>query len=140
MDQLIRTSANAETEFNIKDCLVQGFPSGYLCPICMATVAEVCDMTTDKKKEKEQKKIQRKKQKKNALIMCHDGKEYWTTQAQFWQWVRESVVLKVSDGPLRGQFIRQNEEYNVVISNTVLNIKCPNHLREALISRRRAFR
>lgn len=97
-------------------------------------------MTSEKKKDSEQKKLLRKKQKKNALIVCHDGKEYWTTQAQFWQWVRESMVLKLSDGPLRGQFIRQNEEYNVVISNTVLNLKCPNHLREALLSRRRAFR
>ncbi len=97
-------------------------------------------MTTDKKGEKELKKLQRKKKKKNALILCHDGKEYWTTQAEFWQWVRESVVLKVSDAPLRGKFIRRNEEYNVVISNTVLNLRCPNHLREALSSRRRALR
>ena len=93
-----------------------------------------------KKKEKEERKLLRKKKKKNALVMCHDGKEYWTTQAEFWQWVRESVVIKLSDAPLRGQFIRQNEEYNVVISNTVLNLKCPNHLREALASRRNAFR
>lgn len=100
-------------------------------------------MTSEKKKEKEllklQTKLQRKKKKKNAMITCHDGKEYWTTQAEFWQWVRESVVLKVNDAPLRGKFIRRNEEYNVVISNTVLNLKCPNHLREALISRRKAL-
>jgi|SRR5215218_1027987 len=96
-------------------------------------------MTNEKKKAKELAKTQKKKAKKNALVMCHDGKEYWTTQAQFWQWVRESVVLKISDGPLRGQFIRVNEEYAVVISNTVLNLKCPNHLREAIISRRKAF-
>lgn len=96
-------------------------------------------MKVDKLKEKELKKLQRKKKKKNALIMCHDGKEYWTTQAEFWQWVRESVILKVSDAPLRGKFIRQNEEYSVVISNTILNLKCPNHLREALASRRRAM-
>jgi hypothetical protein len=96
-------------------------------------------MSPEKKKEKEQQKLLRKKKKKNALIMCHDGKEYWTTQAEFWQWVRESVVMKLSDAPLRGKFIRRNEEYNVVISNTVLNIKCPNHLREALDSRRRAL-
>jgi len=96
-------------------------------------------MSPEKKKEKDQRKLVRKKKKKNALIMCHDGKEYWTTQAEFWQWVRESVVLKVSDFPLTGQFIRSNEEYNVVISNTVLNIKCPNHLSEALASRRRAL-
>lgn len=93
-----------------------------------------------KKKEKEERKLLRKRKKKNALVMCHDGKEYWTTQAEFWQWVRESVVVKLSDAPLRGQFIRQNEEYNVVISNTVLNLKCPNHLREALASRRSVFR
>ena len=96
-------------------------------------------MTKDKQKEKEKKKAERKRKKKNALIMCHDGKEYWTTQAQFWQWVRESLVIKISDGPLRGQFIRENEEYNVVLSNTVLNLKCPNHLREALTSRRKAL-
>ncbi len=93
-----------------------------------------------KKKEKEERKLLRKRKKKNALVLCHDGKEYWTTQAEFWQWVRESVVIKLSDAPLRGQFIRQNEEYNVVISTTVLNLKCPNHLREALASRRSAFR
>jgi hypothetical protein len=100
-------------------------------------------MTKEKKKEKEQKalvkKLERKRKKKNALIMCHDGREFWTTQAEFWQWVREQVVVKVSDAPLRGQFIRRNEEYNVVLGNTVLNLKCPNHLREVLISRRRAL-
>ncbi len=101
-------------------------------------------MTADKQKEKdkqkEQRKILRKRKKKNALIICHDGKEYWTTQAEFWQWVRESVVVKVSDFPLCGKFIRRNEEYNVVISGTVLNLKCPNHLVEALASRRHLTR
>jgi hypothetical protein len=96
-------------------------------------------MTIEKQKEKELKKLLRKKKKKNALIMCHDGKEFWTTQTEFWQWVRESVVVKLSDAPLRGQFIRRNEEYNVVLGNTVLNLKCPNHLSEALAARRRAL-
>ena len=101
-------------------------------------------MTTEKSKDKEKerqlRKTLRRRNKKNALVMCHDGKEYWTTQAEFWQWVRESVVVKVNDAPLRGMFIRQNEEYSVVLSNTVLNLKCPNHLREALDARRRALR
>lgn len=96
-------------------------------------------MSPEKKKEKDQQKQLKRKKKKNALIMCHDGKEYWTTQTEFWQWVRESVVRKTGDFPLTGQFIRSNEEYNVVIANTVLNVKCPNHLREALMSRRRAL-
>ena len=97
-------------------------------------------MSSEKEKiDKKLKKLQRRKKKKNALIMCHDGKEYWTTQTEFWQWVRRCVVRKVSDAPLRGQFIRQNEEYNVVIGNTVLNLKCPNHLSEALYARRKAY-
>ena len=96
-------------------------------------------MSPQKKQEKDQLKKLRRKKKKNALILCRDGKEYWTTQAEFWQWVRESIVVKLSDFPLTGQFIRENEEYNVVISNTVLNLKCPNHLREALFSRRKGL-
>jgi hypothetical protein len=97
-------------------------------------------MTDQKKNEKEQRKLLRKKKKKNAMVMCHDGKQFWTTQTEFWQWVRESVVIKTDDSPLRGMFIRQNEEYNVVLSNTILNLKCPNHLSEALAARRRALR
>ena len=97
-------------------------------------------MSSEKEKiDKKLKKLQRRKKKKNALIMCHDGKEYWTTQTEFWQWVRGCVVRKISDAPLRGKFIRRNEEYSVVISNTVLNLKCPNHLSEALYARRKAY-
>lgn len=84
--------------------------------------------------KKERKEIKRKK--KNALIICQDGKEFWTTQSQFWQWVRSSVIIKAGDNPLRGKFVRANEEKQVVISNTVLNLAYPNHLREALYSRR----
>lgn len=93
----------------------------------------------DLKKEKKQREKENRKRKKNAKVFCQDGKTYWTTQAQFWQWVRDDVVVKVGDGPLSGKFIRANEEYNVVLSNTVLNLRCPNHLREALTARRRAL-
>ncbi len=85
------------------------------------------------------KKKIKKKKKKNALIACHDGKEFWTTQEQFWQWVRDRVVVKLGDYPLKGQFVRANEEYTVFIGNTLLNLKHPNHLHEALTSRRKAF-
>ncbi|MGD9629010.1 MAG: hypothetical protein AB7V18_07180 [Pyrinomonadaceae bacterium] len=95
----------------------------------------------DKEAKKEQKKREKenRKRKKNARIVCQDGKTYWTTQAQFWQWAREGVVVKMGDGPLHGKFVRANEEYTVVLSNTVLNLRCPNHLQEALASRRRAL-
>lgn len=77
-----------------------------------------------------------KKRKKTALVICQDGKQFWTTQTQFWQWVRERVVTKTGDFPLTGKILRENEEYAVVISNTLLNLAHPNHLREALKVRR----
>lgn len=90
-------------------------------------------------KEKKRKAKEQRKRKKNAMVLCKDGRTYWTTQAQFWQWVRDNVVVKIGDGPLQGKFLRENEEFNVVLSNTVLNLRCPNHLHEALMSRRRAL-
>lgn len=92
-------------------------------------------MSQNKEDKRKQRKVLRRK-KKNALIVCHDGKEYWTTQDQFWQWIRERVIVKQGDFPLKGKFVNANEEKTVVISNTVLNLACPNHLREALYSRR----
>lgn len=82
------------------------------------------------------KKERKKKKKKTALVVCRDMKQFWTTQAQFWQWVREGVVVKTDDYPLTGFFAREHEELMVVFSNTVLNLANPNHLREALLSRR----
>ena len=82
------------------------------------------------------RKAEKRKKKRTALIVCRDRKEFWTTQAQFWQWVREGVVVKTGDKPLAGQFVREHEELQVLLSNTVLNLACPNHLREALLSRR----
>jgi hypothetical protein len=82
------------------------------------------------------KKEKRKKAKKTALVVCRDRKEFWTTQTQFWQWVREGVVVKTGEKPLTGEFNREHEELMVMLSNTVLNLARPNHLREALLSRR----
>lgn len=96
-------------------------------------------MNSERKKEKELLKKARKeikRKKKNALVVCRDGKEFWTTQDQFWQWVREKTIVKTGHNPLQGAFVKENEEYAVVISNTVLNLAYPNHLREALSSRK----
>jgi hypothetical protein len=90
-------------------------------------------MSTVKEKSKDKKK---KKRKKTALVICSDRKEFWTTQSQFWQWVREGVVTKTDDHPLTGSFKREHEELLVLLSNTVLNLAHPNHMREALLSRR----
>jgi hypothetical protein len=86
-------------------------------------------MSTNKEKKKKTKK-------KTALIICRDRKQFWTTQPQFWQWVREGTVTKTDDRPLTGVFNREHEELMVLLSNTVLNLAHPNHMREALLSRR----
>jgi len=83
-----------------------------------------------------QKKDKKKKKKRTALVVCRDRKQFWTTQTQFWQWVREGVVLKTQDQPLTGVFRRDHEELMVLLSNTVLNLAHPNHMREALLARR----
>ena len=82
------------------------------------------------------KNKKKKRKKKTALVICRDRKEFWTTQTQFWQWVREGVVVKTEDNPLTGTFYREHQELMVLISNTVLNLAHPNHMREALLSRR----
>jgi len=46
------------------------------------------------------------------------------------------MVTKVSDYPLTGAFVREHEELMVLVSNTVLNLANPNHMREALAARR----
>ncbi|MFL6229474.1 MAG: hypothetical protein ACJ741_11920 [Pyrinomonadaceae bacterium] len=87
-------------------------------------------MSSAKTKEKKRKK------RKTALIVCRNRRQFWTTQAQFWQWVREGVVKQTGERPLAGTFVREDEEKMVILSNTVLNRAHPNHLREALLSRR----
>lgn len=96
-----------------------------------------------KKIEKEQKKIEQKtqrrllkKQKRNALVWCRDSSQFWTTQKQFWQWVREAKIVRTGDGPLAGKFIHDYEEKLIVQANTVLNLSCPNHLREVMFQRK----
>jgi hypothetical protein len=81
----------------------------------------------------------KKRKKKTALVICKDGKRFWTTQKQFWQWNREGLVVKTSDHPLSGTLVREHEELMVVISNTILDLGHPNHLREALKSRRSGY-
>jgi hypothetical protein len=78
----------------------------------------------------------KKRKRKTALVVCRDRKQFWTTQAQFWQWVREGVVVKTGEQPLTGLFRREHQELLVLLSNTVLNLAHPNHMREALMSRR----
>ncbi|MDQ3687539.1 MAG: hypothetical protein M3430_18340 [Acidobacteriota bacterium] len=77
-----------------------------------------------------------KKKKRTALVICRSGKEFWTTQTEFWQWVRNRIVVKTQDNPLTGVFQHEDEENLVLLNHTMLNIAAPNHLREVMLSSR----
>ena len=85
------------------------------------------------------KSTKRKKKKSTALVISRNRQQFWTTQRQFWQWVRDGIVVKIGDQPLTGAFLREHEEQMVLISHTVLNLAHPHHLREALLSRRKGL-
>jgi hypothetical protein len=76
------------------------------------------------------------RKKRTALVICRDGKQFWTTQTEFWQWVREQIVVKTKDNPLTGFFRHEDAERFVLLNHTVLNLAAPNHLRESLLTRR----
>lgn len=82
------------------------------------------------------RKAEKRKARRTAMVVCHDRKSFWTTSAQFWQWVRDGVVVKTGDKPLAGRFVERNVELDVILGNTLLNLSRPNHLREAMLSRR----
>ena len=70
--------------------------------------------------------------KKTALIICNDGKEYWITQKQFWNMVREKVVEQTGDQPLQGKFRGRDDQLLITVNHTVLNHATPIHTGEVL--------
>ncbi|MEK7833500.1 MAG: hypothetical protein AAB401_20585 [Acidobacteriota bacterium] len=70
--------------------------------------------------------------KKTALIVCNDGKEYWITQKQFWNMVREGVVTQIGDQPLKGKFRGRDDQLLITVGHTVLNKATPIHTSEVL--------
>jgi hypothetical protein len=72
------------------------------------------------------------KVKKTALIICNDGKEYWITQKQFWNMVREGVVVQTGNYPLTGRFRGRDDQLLITIQHTVLNKATPIHTGEVL--------
>lgn len=92
------------------------------------------DFKVMKINSKQRKKIRRLK--RNAIIICQNETQFWTTQAQFWQWFREHKIKKIKDNPLTGKLIFPDEESMVILKNMVLNLAHPNHLSEVLSARR----
>lgn len=84
---------------------------------------------------KSNKKERRKRKKRTARVVCPDRREFWTTQSQFWQWIRDQVIIKTQDHPLTGTFRHGHEGSLIILSNTILNMKNRNHIVEAMHSR-----
>jgi hypothetical protein len=68
-----------------------------------------------------------RKLKKNARVVCAGDSVFWTTQKQFWAWVREGIVTYKSDGPLTGKFEGRREKLLVTINHVVLDESVPEH-------------
>ena len=72
--------------------------------------------------------------KKTARVVCANRNEFWTTQKQFWSWVREGIVTYVGDGPLTGKFEGRREKLLVMVNHILLDDSNPAHKREVLDS------
>jgi hypothetical protein len=72
------------------------------------------------------------KGKKTARIVCANNNEFWTTQKQFWQWVREGLVDVTGQGPLTGRFAGRREKLLVMVRHVILDNASPNHKQEVL--------
>ena len=70
--------------------------------------------------------------KKNARIVCANDNEFWTTQKQFWLWVREGLVDVTGQQPLTGRFGGKREKLLVMVRHVILDNGNPNHKQEVL--------
>ena len=72
--------------------------------------------------------------KKNARIVCANDNEFWTTQKQFWAWVREGLVDVTGQHPLTGRFGGKREKLLVMVRHVILDNGNPIHKQEVLTS------
>ena len=72
------------------------------------------------------------KAKKTARIVCANDNEFWTTQKQFWRWVREGLVDVTGQRPLTGRFAGRREKLLVMVRHVILDSGAPNHKEEVL--------
>jgi hypothetical protein len=72
------------------------------------------------------------KVKKTARIVCANENEFWTTQKQFWLWVREGLVDVTGQSPLTGRFAGRREKLLVMVRHVILDNASPTHKAEVL--------
>ena len=78
--------------------------------------------------------VLKKREKKNARIVCANDNEFWTTQKQFWKWVREGLVDVTGQRPLTGRFAGKRERLLVLIRGVILDNANPIHKQSVLDS------
>jgi hypothetical protein len=74
----------------------------------------------------------KRKAKKTARIVCANDNEFWTTQKQFWLWVREGLVDVTGQRPLTGRFAGRRERLLVMVRHVILDNASPTHKQEVL--------
>ena len=74
------------------------------------------------------------KPKKTARIVCANDNEFWTTQKQFWQWVREGLVDVTGQKPLTGRFGGRREKLLTMVRHVILDNASPEHKESVLRS------
>ena len=60
-------------------------------------------------------------------MVCANNNEFWTTQKQFWFWVREGIVTQTGDCPLTGKFEGRRDKLLVMVNHIVLDDSVPEH-------------
>jgi hypothetical protein len=76
--------------------------------------------------------MEKKKGKKTARIVCVNDNEFWTTQKQFWLWVREGLVDVTGQNPLTGRFGGRREKLLVMVRHVILDNANPIHKQAVL--------
>lgn len=65
-------------------------------------------------------------------MVCANNNEFWTTQKQFWTWVREGIVTYKSDNPLTGKFEGRREKLIIMVNHILLDDSNPDHKHEVI--------
>lgn len=73
--------------------------------------------------------------KHSAKVVCYQ-RSVWITPRQFWRLVKDGIVEYLGERPLTGRFKGLPSDFLVTINHTVLNLTCPDHRAEVLLSKR----
>jgi hypothetical protein len=79
-----------------------------------------------------EEKAPKRRGKKTARIVCANDNVFWTTQKQFWQWVREGLVDVTGQKPLTGRFGGRREKLLIMVRHIILDNASPEHKQEVL--------